>query len=102
MSLVNSVRLGLDEPPASFASRIAAAFGIAGRELCLDFTVVFQGVVDGEREALLKLAGLGDVSADALAAHAFVRTQDRRYVHRDEILTRGALRRAAFMCAPLV
>lgn len=100
MSLVNTVRLGLDEPPASFASRIAAAYGIAGRELCLDFTVVFQGVVDGEREALLKLAGLGGVSADALAAHAFVRAQDRRYVHRSEILTRGALRRSRVHVCP--
>lgn len=100
MKLNRSVPLGADETPASFVSRLAANHGLAARELCLDFGLSFQGVVDGRNEALEKLGDLGGVSLAALAADAFVLSQHRQYVHRGEILTREQMRRSRIRVCP--
>jgi hypothetical protein len=89
-----TVKLGAGESPQSFTSRLAAANRLSAREFCLDFGVHFQRAVDGDPVALATVAALGGVPADALTAHAFVRTGRLSYLHRGERLIRDALRRS--------
>lgn len=98
--LRHTVPLGPGETPASFASRLAALNGPSARDLCLDFGTHFQKVVDGDPEALAIIAAKGGVSADALAANAFVRTGERRYRFHGEELTRTSLRRSLVVGCP--
>ena len=100
MRLPRAVPLGAGETPASFASRFAANYGLTAREFCLDWNVQFQRVVDGDREAVAKIAGLGGVPVEALMAHAFVRTEGRSYLHRGQILVRQVLRRSRVHVCP--
>lgn len=99
--LRHSVPLGLGETPASFASRLAAMNGPSARDLCLDFGTQFQKVVDGDPAALAIIAAKGGISAEGLAANAFVKTAERRYRLRGEDLTRNSLRRSLVVGCPV-
>jgi hypothetical protein len=100
VSLNLTVPLGANETPASFASRLAASHRLPAREFCLDWGLRFQSVVDGNAEAIAKIASLGDASAETLMTHAFVRTQDRSYTHRGQRLVRQVLRRSRIHVCP--
>jgi TniQ len=95
-----TVPLGVGETPASFVSRLAARYAPSAREFCLDFGTTFQKVVDGDPEALAMVAAKGGVAPEALAANAFVKTGERRYLLRGEALVRGSLRRATVAICP--
>jgi hypothetical protein len=94
------VPLGAGETPASFVSRLAVRYAPSAREFCLDFGTTFQKVVDGDPQALAKVAAKGGVAPEALAANAFVKIGERRHLLRGEALVRGSLRRAAVAICP--
>lgn len=98
--LRHTVQLGVGETPASFASRLATLNGLSAREFCLDMGTTFQKVVDGVPEALAAVAYLGSADAGALTDNAFVKTADRRFLHRGQELTRDNLRRATVVVCP--
>lgn len=98
--LRHTVPLGAGETPASFTSRLAALHGLPAREFCLDMSTTFQKVVDGAPEALAIIAGKGGADAVALTENAFVKTAERRYLHRSQELTRDNLRRATVVVCP--
>lgn len=95
-----TVPLGVGETPASFVSRLAARYAPSAREFCLDFGTTFQKVVDGDPEALAMVASKGGVAPEGLAANAFVKIGERRYLLRGEALVRGSLRRATVAICP--
>lgn len=95
-----TVPLGAGETPASFVSRLAVRYAPSAREFCLDFGTTFQKVVDGDPEALARVAAKGGVAPEALAANAFVKIGERRHLLRGEALVRGSLRRAAVAICP--
>ena len=92
--------LCVGETPASFVSRLAARNAPSAREFCLDFGTTFQKVVDGDPAALAIVAAKGSVDPAALAAYAFTKTGERRYVFCGEVLVRNSLRRAAVAVCP--
>lgn len=99
MRLGLTVPLGEAETPASFTSRVAAANGVKAAEFCLDWDLRFQAVVDGNKDAISAVAGLGGADAGALLRHAFVRRAPLMYECRGQKLIRAALRRArVFIC----
>ncbi|KQW23203.1 hypothetical protein ASC80_07895 [Afipia sp. Root123D2] len=95
-----TVPLGVGETPASFVSRLAVRYAPSAREFCLDFRTTFQKVVDGDPQALAIVATKGGVALEALAANAFVKTGERRYLLRGQDLVRGSLRRATVAICP--
>ena len=101
MSLRLTVPLGVSETPASFASRLAARNGLSAREFCLDWTVRFQQIVDGDRAAVARIADKGGADVDDLMAYAFVRCAERRFEHRGEFLVRASLRRSRICICPV-
>jgi hypothetical protein len=88
-----TVPLGAGETPASFASRLAAANQLSAREFCLDWGTTFQRVVDGDPEAIEKIADKGGVAATGLQAYAFLRGQKFAVQHRGEHLARFSMKR---------
>lgn len=98
--LRHTVPLGAGETPASFASRLAALHGLPAREFCLDMGTTFQKVVDGAPEALTVIAGKGGADVVALTENAFVKTAERRYLHRGQELTRDNLLRGTVVVCP--
>jgi TniQ len=100
MVLRRTVPLGAGETTASYASRLAAANGLSGREFCLDWNITFQSVVDGKEAAIATIADKGGVPAADLGANAFVRTEWATYLHRGERLLRTSLRRKSVAVCP--
>lgn len=98
--LRHTLPLGVGETPASFASRLAALYGLSAREFCLDMGTTFQKVVDGEPQALGIIALKSGADAQVLMQNAFVKTAKRRYEHRGQHLTRDNLRRATVVVCP--
>jgi len=94
------VPLGVGETPASFVSRLAVRYAPSAREFCLDFGTTFQKVVDGDPRALAIIAAKAGIAPEALAANAFVKTGERRYLLRGQDLVRGSLRRATVAICP--
>jgi TniQ len=101
MTLRITVPLGATETTASFAARLAAANRLNARDFCLDWSITFQSVVDGNETAIARIADKGGVPAAALQANAFVRTQWATYLHRGERLLRTSLRRKNVAVCPL-
>lgn len=95
-----TVPLGAGETPASFVSRLAVRYAPSAREFCLDFRTPFQKVVDADLQALAIVAAKGGVALEALAANAFVKTGERRYLLRGQDMVRGSLRRATVAICP--
>jgi hypothetical protein len=100
MKLRHAVPLGVNENPASYTSRIAALYELSAREFCLDWSLRFQSVVDGNAEAIAKIAQLGGVDPAALAAHAFVRGEKHSCTYRGERLVRPVLSRLRVRVCP--
>jgi hypothetical protein len=100
MKLRHAVPLGVNENPASYTSRIAALYELSAREFCLDWSLRFQSVVDGNAEAIAKIAQLGGVDPAALAAHAFVRGEKHSCTYRGERLVRPVLCRVRVRICP--
>jgi TniQ len=100
MALRVTVPLGTGETPASYASRLANANLLTAREFCLDWDVTFQSVVDGNPEAIARIADKGGVAASDLQANAFVRTEWATYLHHGERLLRTSLRRKNVAVCP--
>jgi hypothetical protein len=98
--LRHAVTLGAGETPAGFASRLAALNGLPARDFSLDFGTTFQAVVDGDAAAIAVVAAKGGVDPDLLGQHAFVRTGERRYTFRGEVLVRSSLRRFVVAVCP--
>jgi hypothetical protein len=95
-----TVPLGAGETPASFTARLAAANRLPAREFCLDWGIRFQKVVDGNVEAIGRIAELGGADPAALAAHAFVRGEKHDCRYRGERLVRPVLCRARVRICP--
>ena len=98
--LRHSIPLGAGETPASFVSRVAAQRRLPARELCLNFGITFQKIVDGNPEALAILAVKTGVDPAMLASNTFTKIGDRLHEFRGEHLVRGSLRRAAIAVCP--
>jgi hypothetical protein len=82
----------VDETTASFVSRLALRNGTRAEGLCKDFGLAFRKVVDGDPDALGKLADLGGADPQILSANAFVRTTTQRWMWRGHDLHRNVLR----------
>lgn len=98
--LRHTLPLGAGETPASFASRLAALNGLSGRQFCMDMGTTFQKVVDGEPQAIGIVAFKSGADAGSLTENAFVKTAERRYLHRGQELSRDNLRRATVVICP--
>jgi TniQ len=98
--LRHTVPLGNGETPASFVSRLAALHRTPAREFCLDMATTFQAVVDGDPSAISIVAAKGGADKEKLNQHAFLKTGERRYTFRGEVLVRSSLRRAAVTICP--
>ena len=100
MKLRLNVALGGGEPPASYASRLAAANDLSAREFCFDWNIKFQSVVDGDADAVSTIADLGGVAFADLIRHAFVRDGKLSYRHRNERVVRNTMRRNRIRVCP--
>ncbi|MBR0752914.1 TniQ family protein [Bradyrhizobium jicamae] len=88
------------EPPTSLLSRLAFLNGLTALELCGDFGLDFQGIVDGAVGAVVDLADLAGLPAADLMEFAFVRGKGFDYQHRGEMFVRDMLRRRRVMVCP--
>ena len=70
-----SLPLEVGETPASYVSRLVWQMRVAARAFCLDLGVNFQQVVDGEPEALARLAEALGLEAGQLSSQALVRKE---------------------------
>jgi len=100
MKLPATLDLNPSEPPTSYLSRLAFLNGLTSTELCSDFALDFQGVVDGVAEAVADLADLAGLPEADLMRFAFVRRQGFDYEHRGEMFVRDMLRRRRILVCP--
>jgi hypothetical protein len=100
MRLPATLGLGTSEPPTSYLSRLAALNGLSALELCSDFGIDFQGIVDGAEDAVSGLADLAGLPPSDLMEFAFVRRRGFDYAHRGEMFVRDMLRRRRIMVCP--
>ncbi|QRM31344.1 TniQ family protein [Microvirga sp. VF16] len=94
------VQLGRGETPQSYCSRTALLLGRSARNFCRDMSLSFQGIVDGDVQALEALAHRTRADAGSLAAGAVLRVGERRYSIRNQALVRDSLSRKALRVCP--
>ncbi len=88
------------ESPASLVSRLALLHRLQSvRVFALDMGFQQQNIVDGDPEALARLAGLVSVSPDEISHWAIARHGDH-YKYRGQTFSRSSLRRARQMACP--
>jgi hypothetical protein len=100
MSLPAVPMLMPTEPPTSYLSRLAFLNGLTARQLCREFRLDFQGIVDGDLEAVGELADLAGVPEKDLMKFAFIRREGFDYEHQGEMFVRDLLRRRHIMVCP--
>jgi hypothetical protein len=79
------------EPPTAYVSRLAAAYGLAAKELCHDQGIGFLRLLQGEDAPIAKLAYLGSARSADLQASAFVRQGQFEIRHRTQTFRRENL-----------
>ena len=87
------------ETPASYVSRLAWQLRVAARAFCLDLGVNFQQVVDGEPEALARLAEALRTDIGQLSGQALIR-KESGYRIGSESLPRTHLVRSHLRLCP--
>lgn len=95
-----TVPVGAREIPSSFASRLAAKNFVSARDLCKDFGLSFQKIVDGNEVEIGRLATLGGVNCDDLVANA-IRKTGSGYELRGQKINKKSIRRARVYTCPI-
>jgi hypothetical protein len=91
---------GDGESPVSFCSRVAQLLNRTARQFCSDMAISFQGIVDGNREALEALATRCRANIDHLSTESLFKISNHRFSYRNQILTREMLKRASVRFCP--
>lgn len=100
MTLFPSLSHRADETPTSLVSRLALLHRAqTARTFCLDMDIGFQALVDGEAEALDRLASLANLSLGPISDAAIVR-KDSEFSLRGQGLVKPTLRRARVVVCP--
>jgi len=100
LKLALTVKLGLGETPASFASRVAARNFVSARDLSRDFGLSFQKIVDGDRSEIQRLAELAGASSGDLMRNAITKNATM-FELRGQQITKPGIRRARVHVCPL-
>jgi len=95
-----TVALRDGESAMSFCSRGGQIFGRTAREFCLDLGLQFQAVVDGEQEALQKIAARCRVDVQSLTKASIVKVGERRYRFCEQDIVRDSLARSTMRICP--
>ncbi|MXQ12352.1 TniQ family protein [Microvirga makkahensis] len=94
------VSIGHCETPSSHCSRTALLLGRSARDFCRDMDIPFQGIVDGDVQALKAMALRTRADLGLLAASAIVKVGERSYSIRGEALVRETLSRKTLRVCP--
>ena len=90
----------LDEFPCWFVSRLAARNGRPTKAFAADMGLDSRRIVDGQADAVERLAALGDVRLTDLMHETQIRGVDGSYALRDQELRTADLRRSRILICP--
>ena len=94
-----TLALGTGESPQSYVSRLALLNGIDGaRTFCTDMGLTFQGIIDGDADALTDLAELSGAPLATLRNNALRREDDGWRLHGERVLKVSLRRDRLYVC----
>jgi TniQ len=100
MTLSRRIQPGFNEPAPGYFSRLAAHNFRQARFFAADMEIPYQAVIDGNEEAVRRVAELGDVPSDLLMQNSVIRISPTEFNYKGQSLRRRSMRRARMHVCP--